>query len=152
IVDDASTDGTREVLQGLAKDAAGGNDGGGTASPPASPLPNDKMRFLFPDHNRGKGAAPRTGVNAAKSEVILVQDADLEYDPQDYFSLLDPIQRGVADVVYGSRFHGGPHRVLYFWHYAANKFLGLLSSVFTNLNLSDVWSCYKVFPRRVLEK
>jgi glycosyltransferase involved in cell wall biosynthesis len=152
IVDDASTDGTREVLRRLATDSGAGSNGGATASPSAPPLAHSKMRILFHDRNRGKGAALRTGFNVAQGEVILVQDADLEYDPQDYFTLLDPIQQGVADVVYGSRFHGGPHRVLYFWHFAANRFLGLLSSIFTNLNLSDVWSCYKVFPRRVLER
>jgi len=94
----------------------------------------------------------RTGFNVAQCEIILIQDADLEYDPQDFFVLLEPIRRGVADVVYGSRFHGGPHRVLYFWHFVANKFLGFLSGIFTNLNLADVWSCYKVFPRRLLEE
>ncbi len=152
VVDDASTDGTREVLQRLAKGSAGGSDGPGPVSPSSFPRTNNKMRILFHDRNRGKGAALRTGFNVAQGEIILVQDADLEYDPQDYFSLLDPIQRGVADVVYGSRFHGGPHRVLYFWHYVANRFLGLLSSIFTNLNLADMWSCYKVFPRRILAK
>lgn len=145
VIDDASTDGTRELLQQLAKASADGGDGPGTVS-------NNKMRILFHDRNRGKGAALRTGFDVAQGEIILVQDADLEYDPRDYFTLLDPIQGGVADVVYGSRFHGGPHRVLYFWHFVANRFLGLLSGIFTNLNLADVWSCYKVFPRRILEK
>jgi glycosyltransferase involved in cell wall biosynthesis len=152
LVDDASTDGTRELLQQLGRGSA--NSPHETESEAPSPVPwtNNRIRVLFHDRNRGKGAALRTGFNVAQGEVIIVQDADLEYDPQDYFTLLDPIRRGVADVVYGSRFHGGPHRVLYFWHFVANKFLGVLSGVFTNLNIADVWSCYKVFPRWVLEK
>ncbi len=151
LIDDASTDGSRELLQQL----AGGSGDGGAEPETASGLPSPRMhntiRVLFHDRNRGKGAALRTGFKMAQNEIIIVQDADLEYDPQDYFTLLEPIRRGVADVVYGSRFHGGPHRVLYFWHFVANRFLGLLSGVLTNLNLTDVWTCYKVFPRRVLE-
>ncbi len=151
VVDDASSDGTREVLQRLAGPSTA--DTAGAQAEPGSPSPRGRnvMRVLFHDRNRGKGAALRTGFKAAQNEVIIVQDADLEYDPQDYFTLLEPIRRGVADAVYGSRYHGGPRRVLYFWHSVANRSLGLLSAILTNLNITDVWTCYKVFPRRVLE-
>jgi glycosyltransferase involved in cell wall biosynthesis len=130
VVDDGSTDGTRELLTRLGGDAS--------------------LRVFLQDGNRGKGAALRRGFAAARGAVILIQDADLEYDPEDYPGLLRPIDRGVADVVYGSRFLGGPHRVLFFWHYVGNRVLTTLSNVFTNLNLSDVWTCYKVFRADVL--
>ena len=107
--------------------------------------------MLFQDRNLGKGAAVRLGIQEARGDLILIQDADLEYDPRDYGALLDPIDRGIADVVYGSRFLGGPHRVLYFWHLVGNKTLTLISNVFTNLGLTDVWTCYKVFRREVLQ-
>jgi len=100
----------------------------------------------------GKGAALRCGFKEARGQVVIIQDADLEYDPQDFFRLIEPIERGEADVVYGSRFLGGLHRVLFFWHYVGNKFLTTLSDMFTNLNLSDVWTCYKAFRREVLER
>ncbi|MET0488420.1 MAG: glycosyltransferase family 2 protein [Candidatus Rokuibacteriota bacterium] len=130
VVDDGSTDGTRELLARLTADGA--------------------VRVFLQDHNRGKGAALRRGFAEARGAVILIQDADLEYDPRDYPGLLGPIDRGEADVVYGSRFLGGPHRVLLFWHYVGNRLLTTLSNVFTNLNLSDVWTCYKVFRAEVL--
>ena len=130
VVDDGSTDGTRELLARLTADGA--------------------VRVFLQDHNRGKGAALRRGFAEARGAVILIQDADLEYDPGDYPGLLGPIDRGEADVVYGSRFLGGPHRVLLFWHYVGNRLLTTLSNVFTNLNLSDVWTCYKVFRAEVL--
>ncbi len=130
VVDDGSTDGTRELLARLTADGA--------------------VRVFLQDHNRGKGAALRRGFAEARGAVILIQDADLEYDPGDYPGLLGPIERGEADVVYGSRFLGGPHRVLLFWHYVGNRLLTTLSNVFTNLNLSDVWTCYKVFRAEVL--
>ncbi len=132
IVDDASTDGTPEVLAGL--------DG------------RDGVRVLTHQVNRGKGAALATGFAAATGDVILIQDADLEYDPSEYPKLLQPILDDRADVVYGSRFAGSEaHRVLYFWHSVGNRFLTLLSNAFTNLNLSDMETCYKVFRREVLE-
>ena len=131
VVDDGSTDGTRDLLAGLQ-------------------TPDGQVRVLLQDDNRGKGAALRRGFEAARGEVVLVQDADLEYDPADYPQLLAPIERGEADVVFGSRFLGGPHRVLLFWHYVGNRVLTTLSNVFTNLNLSDVWTCYKVFRTEVL--
>jgi glycosyltransferase involved in cell wall biosynthesis len=134
IVDDGSTDGTREFLAGL--------------QTPGS----DAVRVLLQERNRGKGAALRRGFEAARGAVILVQDADLEYDPADYAQLLAPIERGVADVVYGSRFHGGPHRVLFFWHSVGNKLLTTLSNMLTNLNLTDVWTCYKVFRAEVIQR
>ena len=134
VVDDGSTDGTRELLAGL-----------------MTPGPHG-VRVLLQDRNRGKGAALRRGFEAARGEIVLVQDADLEYDPADYAELLTPIDCGVADVVYGSRFHGGPHRVLFFWHSVGNKVLTTLSNMLTNLNLTDVWTCYKVFRAEVLRR
>jgi len=131
IVDDGSTDGTRELLAGLA-----------TA--------DGRVRVLLQPTNRGKGAALRRGFAEARGAVVLIQDADLEYDPADYPTLLEPIERGMADVVYGSRFLGGPHRVLLFWHSVGNWVLTTLSNMLTNLNLTDVWTCYKVFRAEVL--
>ena len=133
IVDDGSTDGTREHLQQLAEKQ--GN-----------------VRVCRHDHNQGKGAALRTGFGVATGDIVIIQDADLEYDPQEYPALLEPIVDGRADVVYGSRFLGGPHRVLFFWHYVGNKFLTLLSNVFTNLNHTDMETGYKVFKKAVLEQ
>jgi glycosyltransferase involved in cell wall biosynthesis len=126
IVDDFSTDGTIEALKEK-----------------VAPLAD---RIIYHPRNRGKGAALRTGFAVASGDVIVVQDADLEYDPSDYPALLEPIFSGNADAVFGSRFMGGrPHRVLYFWHMIGNKFLTLLSNMFTNLNLTDLEACYKAF-------
>jgi glycosyltransferase involved in cell wall biosynthesis len=147
IVDDYSTDETRNVLRGLVNAAAGGAKSGNAPDE----LSAGNIRVFFQDRNRGKGAAVRRGIKESRGELVLIQDADLEYDPHDYGALMDPIERGVADVVYGSRFLGGPHRVLYFWHAVGNKFLTLISNMFTNLGLTDVWTCYKVFRREVLE-
>lgn len=133
IVDDCSADGTRDLLR-----------------TEIAPLVD---RILYHEVNQGKGAALRTGFAAATGDVVLVQDADLEYDPNEYPRLLAPIERGQADVVFGSRFSGGDaHRVVYFWHMVGNKFLTLLSNMFTNLNLTDMETCYKVFKREVLAK
>ncbi len=133
IVDDASTDGTADVLAELVRE-------------------NPQWKLLRHDENRGKGAALRTGFEAATGDLVLIQDADLEYDPGDYPALLQPILDGRADVVYGSRFiGGGPHRVAYFWHSVGNRFLTLLSNMLTDLNLTDMEVCYKVFRREVLE-
>lgn len=138
VVEDGSTDGTREFLANLAEQckSAGRED----------------IRIFFQDRNRGKGAALRRGFQEARGEIVIIQDADLEYEPENFHALADPIRRGKADVVYGSRFLGGPHRVLFFWHYVGNKFLTLLSNMFTDLNLSDVWTCHKAFRREVLEQ
>ena len=130
IVDDCSTDGTRDLLKNLSV---------------------ENVRLAFHDKNLGKGAALQTGFSMVSGEIILIQDADLEYDPRDYPQLLQPIFDDKADVVYGSRFVGGaPHRVVFFWHMMGNKFLTFLSNMFTNLNLTDMESCYKVFRKDVL--
>ena len=133
IVDDCSRDGTRDLLR-----------------TEIAPLVD---KILFHEVNQGKGAALRTGFRAATGDVVVVQDADLEYDPQDYPRLLQPILEGKADVVFGSRFQGGqPHRVVYFWHMVGNKLLTLLSNMATNINLTDMETCYKVFRREVLQR
>lgn len=133
IVDDCSRDGTRDLLR-----------------TEIAPLVD---KLLFHEVNQGKGAALRTGFRAATGDVVVVQDADLEYDPQDYPRLLQPILEGKADVVFGSRFQGGqPHRVVYFWHMVGNKVLTLLSNMATNINLTDMETCYKVFRREVLQR
>jgi len=133
IVDDYSTDGTREHLREISQTHA-------------------NVAVLYHDHNQGKGAALRTGFQAVTGDIVIIQDADLEYDPMEYGVLLKPILDGRADVVYGSRFLGGPHRVLFFWHYVGNKFLTLLSNMLTNLNLTDMETCYKVFKKEVLDE
>jgi glycosyltransferase involved in cell wall biosynthesis len=130
IVDDGSTDGTREKLKELAK------------------LP--EVLVIYHERNQGKCAALRTGFKKAGGEIIVIQDADLEYDPSQYEVLLRPIFDGDADVVFGSRFLGGPHRVLYYWHSIGNKLLTTLSNLFSNLNLTDMETCYKVFRREVI--
>lgn len=131
IVDDCSTDGTRDFLKQLEKEAG--------------------VKVFYHDQNQGKGAALRTGFKHCAGEIVIVQDADLEYFPEEYPELIEPIEKGWADVVYGSRFLGRKHRVLYFHHYVANRFLTFVSNVFTNLNLSDMETCYKVFRREVIQ-
>lgn len=134
LVDDCSRDGTLALYPRLETE-----------------FPGARIRLVKHTVNQGKGAALRTGFTEARGDIVLVQDADLEYDPQDYPKLLKPILDGRADVVYGSRFVGGDeHRVLYFWHYVGNRFLTLLSNMFTNLNLTDMETCYKVFRAEVL--
>jgi len=150
VVDDFSKDGTREILQNLAALQEKG-EGQSAANDGGDPLPLKDIRFFFQGQNQGKGAALRRGFAVATGVIVLVQDADLEYDPRDYPKLLEPILDGRADVVFGSRFLGGPQRVHYFWHYVANKFLTLLSDMFTNLKLTDMETCYKVFRSEVLK-
>jgi glycosyltransferase involved in cell wall biosynthesis len=132
IIDDCSTDGTRDILQ-------------------SEIVPLVEM-VIFHDVNKGKGAALRTGIRAATGDIVIIQDADLEYDPREYPLVIEPILQGKADVVYGSRFMGGrPHRVLFFWHYMGNKFLTSLSNMFTDLNLTDMETCYKAFRREIIQ-
>src|SRR5580700_3806208 len=150
VIDDASTDGTRALLQELSKAQASG-EREVTVQEGKAQLSLENIHFLFQEQNQGKGAALRRGFESATGDIVLVQDADLEYDPQDYGKLLSPIFDGRADVVFGSRFLGGPQRVHYFWHYVGNKFLTLLSDVMTNLKLSDMETCYKVFRREVIQ-
>lgn len=149
IVDDCSVDGTRDILARISDPAHSETEVTALAGP--ARIRTDNIRVFLQNPNQGKGAAVRRAIAEARGELILIQDADLEYDPRDYPALLDPIERDVADVVYGSRFMGGPHRVLYFWHAVGNKGLTLISNMFTNLGLTDVWTCYKVFRREVLE-
>jgi glycosyltransferase involved in cell wall biosynthesis len=138
LVDDCSTDGTRDLLKTLEADAA--RD------------PRNSLSIHYHQRNRGKGAAVRTGFEKATGDVMIIQDADLEYDPGEIPRLLQPIVAGEADVVFGSRFLGDhPHRVLYFWHYVGNRVLTTLSNCFTNLNLTDMETCYKLFSRDVIE-
>jgi glycosyltransferase involved in cell wall biosynthesis len=150
IVDDCSTDGTRQILETMAQRQADG-ESSAAAQDGGDAIPLKDLRFFFQTPNQGKGAALRRGFAEATGEIVLVQDADLEYDPRDYAKLLEPILDGRADVVYGSRFLGGPQRVHYFWHYVANKVLTLLSDIATNLKLTDMETCYKVFRKEVLE-
>jgi glycosyltransferase involved in cell wall biosynthesis len=133
LVDDGSTDGTRDLLREEIEGRYG------------------DVRVFYQPQNQGKGAALRRGFEEARGDVVIIQDADLEYDPREYPQLLKPILSGKADVVYGSRFQGGPHRVLYYWHAAGNGFLTTLSNMFTDLNLTDMETCYKVFRREVIQ-
>jgi len=132
-VDDGSRDGSREILSELQ-------------------LGHSQIRVILQPHNMGKGAALRRGIQEATGDFVIIQDADLEYDPAEYSRMLEPLLQGKADVVFGSRFLGGaPHRVLYFWHSVGNKLLTLISNCLTNINLSDMETCYKVFRREIIQ-
>jgi len=150
VVDDCSTDGTRQILENMEARKASG-ESAVAAQDSGDMVALQDLQFYFQTQNQGKGAALRRGFAEATGEIVLVQDADLEYDPRDYAKLLEPIMDGRADVVYGSRFLGGPQRVHYFWHYVANKFLTLLSDISTNLKLTDMETCYKAFRKEVLK-
>lgn len=138
IVDDFSTDGTRDILREISEKKRLAH----------IQVP---IQVLYHEFNQGKGAGLRTAIQNATGDIAIIQDADLEYDPREYPKLLQPIVEGRADVVFGSRFLGGPHRVLFFWHYVANKFLTLLSNAFNNINLTDMETCYKVFRMKMLK-
>ena len=141
VIDDGSNDGSREILANLDLEAKKKTD------------PNNELRVVLKSVNEGKGAAIRSGLAEVTGDVIIVQDADLEYNPQDYPKLLEPIEAGEADVVYGTRFFGGgPHRVLFFWHYVGNQLLTLFSNILTNLNLSDMEVGYKAFRSDILKR
>jgi glycosyltransferase involved in cell wall biosynthesis len=132
LVDDGSTDGTTELIR--------------------NSIENEVTKVIYHPSNRGKGAAIRSGLSAVSGDIVIIQDADLEYDPAEYPKLIAPILEGKADVVFGSRFMGeGPHRVHMFWHYVGNKLLTVLSNMFTNLNLTDMETCYKVFKTEVIK-
>ena len=132
VIDDGSQDGTRQLLKEL--------DGTG------------KIRVIFHEHNKGKGAAVRTGIEHAEGDIILIQDADLEYDPRDYSKLLQPLREGIADVVYGSRFLGGPRRPILFWNMVANKILTLMTNIMYNNILTDMETGYKVFRSEIIKE
>ena len=132
IVDDGSTDGTRDILRDITSK-------------------NDDIQLIFHEENRGKGAAVRTGIDAVEGELVLIQDADLEYDPREYSDLLRPIREGRADVVYGSRFLGGPRRAMLFWHMIGNKLLTFVTNILYDTILSDMETCYKVFRTEVIK-
>jgi len=132
IVDDGSTDGTRDILHSVVE--------------------SQVTKVVYHNQNCGKGAALRTGFSLATGDIVIVQDADLEYDPQEYPAIIQPILDGKADVVFGSRFAGsGPHRVLYYWHMVGNQFLTMLSNMLTNINLTDMETCYKAFRREIIQ-
>lgn len=133
LVDDCSTDGTRELIK--------------------EKIESQVARVVYQPVNMGKGAALRAGFTQATGDIVVVQDADLEYDPNEYPALIEPIVKDMADVVYGSRFQGGrPHRVVYFWHYVGNRFLTLFSNMLTNINLTDMETCYKAFRREIIQQ
>jgi len=138
VVDDGSTDNTGSLLKVLRQEVF---------------KDEPRLKIIWQTRNQGKGAALRAGIAQATAPIVLIQDADLEYDPREYYLLLKPIVANMADVVFGSRFTGGgPHRVLYFWHSLGNKFITLLSNMVTNLNLSDMETCYKVFRREIIQQ
>ncbi len=148
LVDDCSKDGTRDLLKQL-EDEQRDREAADSKSRQAS----NRLTMVYHEKNQGKGAAVRTGFAAVNGNIVVIQDADLEYDPAEYPRLLHPIIEGKADVVYGSRFLGDqPHRVLYYWHYLANRGLTSLSNAFTNLNLTDMETCYKVLRREVVDE
>ena len=138
VIDDCSTDGTREALEAFRAEVGD--------------TPENRLVLLSHAQNQGKGAAVRTGIARVTGDIVIIQDADLEYDPAEYPRLIQPIRDGHADVVFGSRFVGSPRRVLFFWHMVANRLLTLLSNMCTNLNLTDMETCYKVFRAEILKQ
>jgi glycosyltransferase involved in cell wall biosynthesis len=149
LVDDCSRDGTRDLLKQMEDEQREREQATGADATQMS----NRLTFVYHEKNQGKGAAVRTGFGAVQGDLVIIQDADLEYDPSEYPRLLHPIVEGKADVVFGSRFLGDqPHRVLYFWHYLGNRFLTTASNCFTNLNLTDMETCYKVCRREVIDE
>lgn len=148
IVDDGSTDGTRDILRDIEEAETSYSISGSDRILDPSPI-----RVFYHEENAGKGAALNTGFTEVRGDVMIIQDADLEYDPQDYMEMIDLVKRDRADVVYGSRFRSGkPHRVLYFWHFLGNIFLTVLSNMFANVNMTDMETCYKMIRTEFLEE
>ncbi|MFQ5881350.1 MAG: glycosyltransferase family 2 protein [Candidatus Methylomirabilales bacterium] len=151
VVDDGSFDGTREFLKSIVEPQEAGHREATTRDQWGGPIRTENIKVLFHERNRGKGAALRSGFEVATGDILVIQDADLEYDPHDWLEMVSLITEGKADVVYGSRFYGKPHRALYFHHYLGNRLISTLINALCDITLSDVEVCYKMFRREVLK-